>query len=115
MSYGPSAVFTTSVASGATASSAIDLQRSWGSAYLAIQSMISNSELRLQASDALDGTYRQVYHPAINSATVANNIYKILSSVTSAMVPIPAGLRYLKVEQTATADSGQSYKIICGD
>jgi hypothetical protein len=55
-----------------------------------------------------------VQHFPINSATVANNTYTILSSVTNAIVPIPAGLRYVKVERTATADSGHSYVILCG-
>jgi hypothetical protein len=112
--YGSYLAFTTTVASAATASSAIDLGGAYGNCYLAIQSMTSNSQLHIQASDKLDGTYSRVQHFPINSATVANNTYTILSSVTNAIVPIPAGLRYVKVERTATADSGHSYVILCG-
>lgn len=115
MSHGAYAAYSKSVASGATSTSAIDLQKAWNNVYLAIQSMTSNSQLHIQASDSETGTFRRVTHPLINSSTVALNTLTILSSVTSAIVPLPTGLRFMKIEQTATADSGQAYTILCGD
>ncbi len=107
-------VFDATVASFATASSAIDLGQSHGQNYLIVPSMTSNSEVRLQASDTLSGTFRNVYHPAINSSTVAVNMYKIPSSVTNAIVEIPSGLRYLKVETTAVVSFSAAFRVICG-
>jgi hypothetical protein len=114
MSYGPYAVFTASVASGATASSAVDLGRSWFANYLVVPSMTSNSQLHLKASETLDGTYRRVKHPPVNSATVAVNEFTILSANTGCIVPMPSGLRYVQVETTATVDGGCSFTILCG-
>lgn len=109
----PTTVFTTAVLSGATQSSAIDLGQSWQTAYLVIQSMTSNSQLHLKASDAIDGTYRRVYQALQNTNTVAAPAsFSIASALTNAIVPLPQGLRFVRVEQTATADSGQTYKII---
>jgi len=99
--------------SGATLTAEIDLARSWKSAYIDMTG--AKSEVRFQASDASGGTYRQVYHPAINSSTVGVNIYKVTSASSGGYVPIPAGLRYLKVETTATVDDGNTFKIICSD
>ncbi len=109
------AVYTVSVVSGATLSSALDLGQNWDYAWLAVQSMVSNSQLYIQASDSLAGTYRRVLHPILNTATIAAPpTFTVASAVTTAMIPIPNGLRFIKIEQTATADSGQSYKVLVG-
>lgn len=109
----PTTVYQTSVASGATASSAIDLGQDWRTAYLVIQSMTSNSQLHIKASDSLTGTYRRVYQALQNTNTVAAPAsFAVASALTNAIVPIPPGLRFVQIEQTATADSGQTYKII---
>lgn len=105
-------VHTTTVTSGATLTSATDLGQAWSAAWLCVQSMTSNSQLFLQASDSLAGTYRRVGFASIATSTVAVNEFSIPSSTTNAVIAIPQGLRYLKVEQTATANSGQIYKII---
>lgn len=110
---GPCLAFSVTMASGGTLSSEIDLANGWSKAHLVIPTMASNSEIRLKASSESGGTFRQVYHPPVNSATVAVNMFKIASGVTNATVEIPAGLRYLKVETTATIDSGLTFKVIC--
>lgn len=114
MSYGPNAVYTLSMASGATLTGAVDLGRAWINNLLVIQSMNSNSQIHLQGSDSLTGTYRRIKHPTINSSTVGTNDYTIHSSASNAIVPIPAGVRFLKVETTATVDNGCIFKVICG-
>lgn len=115
MGHGAISVFTQVVASAGTSTAEFDLGRTWENVFLVIQSMTSNSQLFIKAADVTGGTYRRVTHPPINSSTVACNEFSIVSSITNHMVPIPNAFRFLKVEQTATADSGQSYKIICGD
>lgn len=115
MGTGVQATFQATMTSGATLTSEVKLSRSWQNMLLVIPSMTSNSEVRLQVSDTSGGTYRQLMHPAINSSTVGTNIYKIASSATNCAVPIPAGYQYIKIETTATVDSGTVFKVICGD
>ncbi len=113
MSYGPISVFTVTMASAGTLSSEIDLGRSWKKVYL--DPTGAASEVRIQAAITAGGTYRQVYHPSINSSTASANIFKIPSAVSGGLIEIPAGLRFVKVETTATVANGNAFKIICSD
>ncbi len=107
------AILSMVVASGAVSSTAIDLGQHWDYAWLLIQSMTSNSQFALATSDSLAGTYRRVVHPNVNTVTAAQPAsFIVVSSLTNAAIPIPYGLRYLKIEQTATADSGQFYTVV---
>jgi hypothetical protein len=114
MGHGADQIFSVSIASGATLSGAADLGRAWGRVYLEIRSMISNSQHYIQGSSD-NSTFRRVYFDSLNSSTVGTNLYVIASAVSNGIVPAPPGIQYLKVETTATADSGQTYKIICSD
>lgn len=107
--YGYS-VFPVTIASGAALSSEIDLGGRWDNTSLVIPTMASNSQIHLQVSPTSGGTYRRVYDKTLG--TPAD--YSILSGVTSRVVSLPVGYRYVKIETTATMDSGQSFNIICG-
>lgn len=102
------------MASAGTSTSALDLQGSWPSVYLAIPTMTSNTQINIQASDSLAGTYRRLKHPTLNSSTVGTNEFAIVSGATNCIVPIPDSLRFIKVETTATVDNGCTFKILCG-
>ncbi len=115
MAHGANAVYEATIASFATASSALDLGRSWDKVYLLIPAMTSQTALHIQASETSSGTFRRVYHTTVNSATVATNVYTIASAVTNAFVPIPAGHRFMKVEATAIISFSANFKIICSD
>jgi hypothetical protein len=115
MSHGPLSVFYKTIASAATKSSEFDLARAWKTVYLEIPSMTSNTQIHIQAANESGGTYRRVYHPAVNSSAAQVNVFAITSSVTGCMVPIPNGFRYLKVETTATVDNGATFRMICSD
>jgi len=101
------------MASGGTLSSEVNLAKSWSNVYLDVTG--AEAEVRLQAAATTGGTYRQVYHPSINSATVANNIYKIPSASSGGLVPLPAGLQFIKIETTAAVANGKTFNIICSD
>jgi hypothetical protein len=107
--------FTKTISSGGTLTSEFDLGGAWGAVYLEIPSMPSGSAFYIQASKASGGTYRRIKHPAINSSTVTVNDFTLPSSATNCMVPIPNGLRYVKVETTATMDNGQEFTVLCGN
>lgn len=115
MGHGAKTVYTQTLTSGGTLTSAIDLGRAWNSVYLEITSIPSNSQIHIQAAETLAGTYRRVYHPSINSSTVTTNVFAVSSAVTNAIVPIPGGLRFMKVETTMAIDNGTVFKIHGGD
>lgn len=114
MSYGPYSAFTITMASGGTSTGSLDLARSWKMVYLEIPTMTSNTQIHINASSD-DETFRQVYHPMTNAAAPTGNRFLVNSAVTNAMVPIPNGFRYIKVETTATVDGGCSFKVVCSD
>jgi len=115
MSFGANAAYDVTIASFSSLSSAIDLGRTWQSVYLLIPSMTSQSQIFIQASDSATGTFRRVYMDPVNSSTAANNPWSVVSSITNAMVPAPVGLRYLKVETTATISFTAAFRVICSD
>lgn len=104
--------YAVTMASGATLTAELDLGSYFTNLYLDCTG--AASEIRLQAAAAAGGTYRQVYHPSINSSTVGVNIFKISSAASGGFVPIPAGIRFLKVETTATVSNGLTFTIIAG-
>lgn len=114
MSYGPSEVFSVAIASGATLSSEIDLTRCWTKVY--IDPTGAASEVRFQAAVTQGGTYRQVYLPqSPSTSTVQTNIWKVASAISGGLIEAPAGLRYFKVETTATVANGATLKLICSE
>lgn len=115
MSYGPVKVFSTTIASGATLSSEVNLGQAWNVAYLEIASMTSNAQHHIQAAATSGGTYRRVTVNPVTMTTQAAAlvVWQVHSSVTSHMVPIPPGLQYVKVETDVSMAGGQAYRILC--
>jgi hypothetical protein len=115
MGHGAWSPYLVSMASGDSLTSALDLGRAFPSVYVEIASTPSNCDHRILAAASLTATYNTVYHPAINSSTVAVNPYVIASGVTGAIVPIPGGFRFIKIFATAAMTNGATYKVYCGD
>lgn len=113
MSHGAISVFSPVIASAATLSAEIDLGRSWKRVY--IDPTGAASEVRFQAAASSGGTYRQVYLQQPTSSTVQSNIWKVASGVSGGIIEAPAGLRFFKVETTATVANGVTLKLICSD
>lgn len=106
---------TVSMASGNSLSAELDLGRGYPTIYLEISSTPSQSEHQIYAAAVASGVFNPVYQPSVNSSTVSNNIYKIGSGITGALVPIPGGLRHIKVYATAAMTNGAAYRIHVGD
>ena len=113
MSFGPYAKFTGTIASGATISSEIDLGRTWKSVYL--DPTGASSAVRFQAAASSAGTYRQVYLPQPTTSTVQANIWTVSSAISGGMIQIPPGLRFFKIDTTASVANGLSFTVICSD
>lgn len=117
MGHGLSKVYACTMASGGTMTGQCDLGRSYQNVYLVIPTMATASNgMSIYVSDSSSGTFRQLYHPSINSATVATNPYVITSAATNVVVPVPLqGIQYVKVNTDATVAHGCVFKFICGD
>lgn len=116
MGYGPIKVFSVTMTSGATLTSELNLAQWWGTIFLSVPSMTSNSQIHIQGASDSAGTYRRVAHPVVNSSTIAApNDFTISSAATNRMILVPTGFQYLKIETTATVDSGQTFKLICSE
>ncbi len=113
MGYGPFTYFETSLSSGATLGSAIDLGRAWEKVFLFVPSMASGS-LYIQAAEKVDGTFKRVCVDNANTAT-AQIDFLINSSVTNRVVPIPAYLRFIKIESSSGAtDVTTTFRVFVG-
>lgn len=116
MGHGVYKVYVATMTSGATLTSEVDMGRSFELVYLSVPSMTSNSQLHIKFAAETGGTYRRAKHPVLNTTSAqAPQDFTIVSSATNCMVPIPGGFRFVKVESTATCDSGESFKILCAD
>lgn len=114
MGYREPKVYSVTMASGATLSSELDLG-GWGWYKVNVDVTGAASEVRIQAAATREGTYRQVYHPPINSSTVGHNIYKIPSASSGGFAEIPAGFQFIKIETTAAVSNGATFTVICSD
>jgi hypothetical protein len=114
MGYGPILNFTSALASGVTAGSAIDLgARGWEKIYLKIPSMAS-SDIYIQSSETVDGTFKRVCVDNANTST-AQIDFVIKSSVSNRIVPIPSYLPCIKIElSSGCTDVVTTFKIIVG-
>ena len=115
MGFGAFTYYAVTMSSGGTSTSALDAGRSWDKAYIKIPTMTSAGQVFIQAAETASSTFVRIYQPTINSSTVGTNVFTILSGVTQALVPIPNGLRFYKVETDATVVGGCTYYLLFGD
>ena len=114
MSYGPLEPYSITMPSGGTSTASLDIARSWKTIYLEIPSMTSNSELYINGSTD-NVTFRMTYHPQGAVTAPIGVRFLINSAVTNAIVPIPNGVRYIKIESSATINNGCVFKVLCSD
>jgi hypothetical protein len=115
MGVGIQRSFAVTMASGGTLTSALNLGKTFQKVYLDVPSMTSNSNIHIHAAASVSGTYRRVALPVIGTATIGHNTFTIGSATTNRVLEIPAGLQFIKIETTATCDSGQIFNVLCED
>ena len=104
-------VFTLSMASATSLSSAMDLDLTPRWATLMVPTMASGSDVKIYASDSLTGTYRQMCY----MGSTAPALYSIASTVTNCAVPFPAYARFIKIQLSSqTSDTPYTFKIVTG-
>ena len=116
MSHGPNSTFNGAIVSGASTVS-FDLGRTWKTVYAEVGTMSTAVALNVFGGASAAGTYRQVFHPQVNSATVIVNPYVISNIVgtNGGIVPVPNGCRYLQFRGGAVVSGGVSMTLICSD
>ncbi len=115
MSWTPPTVYVVTMPAAATLTSAFDLQRNWKTVYLDMVTLSTGANLFVQAAAIEGGTFRRVYHPVINSSSAQANVFTITTAASGGYIPIPNGLRFMKIE-VGTAPAVQAeFKLICSD
>jgi hypothetical protein len=117
MSYGPLSVYYGTIASGASTTSDIVLDRSYKNVLLHVPTMSTGVNLKILGKAQSSDGYYVVYHPVMNSSTVGINEFVISSAVGSGggIVPIPNGLPFMKIMGTGVVSGGVIFKVICSD
>ena len=112
-SIGPIKPFSVTIASAATSSSAIDLGGAYNRIMVGIPTMTSATDIFFRASDAIDGTYRKIYHRSKVDSTTPTAV-NFDSSVTNCFVPLDVAAQFFQIAYTsATTDASQTFKVIC--
>lgn len=116
--YGSIVPVTLSIAVGGSITSAYDLGRAWDKVWLVIPTMsayvsTTTCNVFIWAAPTSSDTFFQVAHPVVNSATSGFNTFTIANSVSQCVIPIPNGMRYLKVQTGNTITAAVDFKIIC--
>lgn len=106
--------FTLDVTSGATLSSALDLQQGWREVSLKIPSFSSGDDIYLHGAIASNGTYVRIMHPPVNTGTAEVNDFKIESGLAGRIIPIPSTYQHLKIElNSGQTDVTSVFHVIC--
>jgi hypothetical protein len=109
---GPIKVYTVTIASAGTSTSAFTFPDGVTKAFLEIPSLTTSADFTLLAST--DGTnYRRVMQDIVASSSVQINRFTIASGTTNAVVPIPLAAPYMKVEMSSAPVTAASFRIIC--
>ncbi len=113
MSYAPVQAFSVGIASLVTLSSALDLSKSYRLASIVIPTMTSGTDVYIQGSDTLAGTYRRIYQ--MGATSVATAVF-VASTVTKCVVGLPIGCQFVKIElSTAMTATSAQFQILISD
>jgi len=105
--------FTTTIASLATSSNAIDLGGGYNRVMVGIPTMTSATDVFFRVSDTADGTFRRIYHESV-VATATPTAVQFDSSITNCYVPVNIAARFFQIAYTsATTKASQTFKVLC--
>lgn len=109
-------VYSDSIASGASTSSGINFQAAFGQMLLEVGTMSTAAAIGIQHSADGGTTWKNVFHPTIQSATVATPQMFIASGVGTnggtVVFPI-TGFKQVRFIATAVVSGGVQFKAIC--
>ncbi len=98
----------------AVGSVTVDLGGNWERVFLSIPSMVSASALDVYVAVTTDQTYYQLRKEIPNTTTVQCWSFVVSAIANGAVVPLPAGFRYMKLIATDSAPAAAiGFKIMC--
>lgn len=111
--YDPVRYYTLTLASAATSTDASQrLDAGYKAVYLETPASM-NADLYVQAAFASTGTFKRITQTIPNTTSVQVYDYRIASSASSKMIPIPPGFDFYKVEVSTAIADGATFRIIC--
>lgn len=119
MAHGLITVYTGSIAANAKTSSTYDLKRTYDTVYIQVPSMTAfaiTGTCAIYVQGSYNGsTFARLYHPPVNTSSSGLNVFELPTTVSSAVVPIPNGLRYIRIETANTMSAAVDFNVICSD
>lgn len=115
-------VFTTTIQSAATLSSALDLGRSWGKLILEVPTMSVHAvtgtcTIFVQVAHSAAGSYRRLAMEILGDNSVSSGVldFRYPSDTSNKMVFMPAGYQHVKIETQATITATATFRVIASD
>lgn len=116
MSYGPSQVFTGTIASGASTVTSIDLgTKGYSRVFAEVGTMSTNAALTVFGSS--DGTNFKPVFERVNTAPVQYQTLTVATGTIGGIADLTgiAGIRYAQFQASAVISGGCTIKLICVD
>lgn len=113
MGLGPVKVFTGLIASGASTSSGIKLDRVYSRVFLQVPSMTTQAAIDVWGSSD-DTTYYQVYE-RVNTAPVQYQSLIVGTNCSNALVPLDVHFSYVQFRTSAVVSGGATFTMHCTD
>lgn len=110
------AIYTDQIASGASTSSGILFQGAYSRMQVQIPTMSTSTNMNIQHSVDGGTTWYNIFHPTINSATSATNLFVIASGVGTGggVVPIAdTGYQQIRFVTGGVVAGGVIFKVVC--
>lgn len=114
MSIGDPVVYSAVIASGASTSSSIRLYNHWKNLNVRVGTMSTGVQIQIQHSTD-DSTWYQLFHPTIQSATVATPTFIVAAGVgtNGGMFPMAYhGFSYMRFVLTGVVSGGCSFNVV---
>ena len=105
--------FPVSMATLATLTSAIDVGGSYKRMLIEIPTMVSGTDIYIQGSNKIDGTFRRIYQSESSSGTRTNVPLAFGSAITNCLVGFVPVCQFIKLEfTTAATANAHSFKVV---
>ena len=108
-------VINATMPSNTTLGTAVDLGAGFSKVYFQLPTMASGTSIGILCAESLAGSYMPVYKElSVNTLTsYVPDAYKFSTIVCAGVHPIPAGLRFLKIQMaTLTSDAAVSFRFL---
>lgn len=100
------------MAAQGTTTNSIDLKQIWKEIYLEVPTMASASDFYIQGSTD-DSTFRRIMQPVPVTTSVQAYDFRIASTVTNRMIPIPANFQFYKIEASTANTAALEFNFVC--